>query len=95
MKLKTAARIHWWFGIMMIIIMSPLSITYQVIEYLYSKAECRLFRIVNYVGNKLLLRCDEYKSGVFKNPNVKNWTAMQVWKQLKRERSDLTDEDRD
>lgn len=85
MKLKTAAKLQWWFAILLIVIKLPLFIVYKAIEYLHSKAEDLFFCIVNYVGNRLLLRSDEYKSGVFKNPNVKNWTAMQVWKLVNEE----------
>lgn len=95
MKLKTASSVQWTATVILAVVFSPLFIVFKAMEYLRSKALDAFYSFVQYIGNHLLLHTDEYKSGIFKNPKVKDMTAMQVWHQLKQERSDLTDEDRD
>ena len=83
MRLKTAANVQWGIAISFCIILAPLFIVFKVIEFIRDKAWDANYALVQYVGNKLLLHSDEYKSGLFTNPKVKDWTAMQVWAKYK------------
>lgn len=89
MKLKTAANWQLAITFILYIAFSPLRIFFVVIDVIDDKLYCLEANFLWWLGRKLLLRTDEFKSGMFKNPKVKEeWTALQVWKQLKREQPD-------
>ena len=88
MKLKTAANWQLAITFILYIAFSPLRIFFVVIDVIHDKLYCLEANFLWWLGRKLLLRTDEFKSGMFKNPKVKEWTALQVWKQLKREQPD-------
>ena len=83
MRLKTAANVQWGIAIFFCIILAPLFIVSNVIGFIRDKVWDAQYALVQYVGNKLLLHSDEYMSGLFTNPKVKDWTAMQVWAKYK------------
>lgn len=80
MKLKTAAKIQWGLLILLAIIKLPLTFLVKVITFIDDNINAITVWIVYRVGNNLLLNTKEFKSGIYKNPEVKKLTAIQVWK---------------
>lgn len=79
MTLEKAAKIQWTLAKIVYVILIPLKLIFVTAEYLNDKMLNAQVALSTFIGRKLLKRTNEYKSGIYKNPKIDEWTAMQVW----------------
>ncbi len=89
MKLRTAANTQWWLAVVLFLLLSLLFSPFKIIDFVVDKTFDIVHRFVFWIGRKLLLHSDEYKSGIFKNPKVEDMSALDVWDIYQQDETDI------